>query len=206
MKHKWALGGLLALIVAVVFCSSNYGFAAVTQQFSADMITHAGNKTQSSKVYVSDKKMRNDMAGNIMIIRMDKNVMWMIMPSDKTCMEQALDTQMIPRTSKTVKGEVERESLGKEIVDGMRVEKFKVTYLGIRKQESMYQWLTDSGFPIKMEAVDGSWGVEYKNISFGAQPDSLFEIPDGFQKITMPSFSGGSGKPSLQDIMSQVEK
>jgi hypothetical protein len=55
-----------------------------------------------------------------------------------------------------------------------------------------------------MEAVDGSWSVEYKNVSLGPQPDSLFEVPEGFQKATMPSFGSGSGMPSLDDVMSQV--
>jgi hypothetical protein len=202
LEYKGRLVGLLALIVAVIFCQSS--FASVTQQFSADMITRSGNKTENCKVYVSDKKMRNDVAGNIMILRLDKNVMWVIMPSDKMCMEQSLNTKMVPRITKAIEGEVERVSLGKEMVDGAQAEKFKVTYQGPNQQENMYQWLTDSGFPIKMEAVDGSWGVEYKNVFFGPQADSLFEIPDGFQKIAMPSFGKGSGKPSLQDILSQV--
>ncbi|MCX5701813.1 MAG: DUF4412 domain-containing protein [Candidatus Omnitrophica bacterium] len=206
VKYKRRLGGFLVLIVTIIFCISNYIFAADIQQFSAEMITRAGDKTQNSKVYVSDKKMRNDMAGNIMILRLDKNVMWMIVPSDKMCMEQSLDTKMIPKTSKSIEGEVERVSLGKEMVSGTQAEKFKVTYQGPNQQQTMFQWLTVSGFPIKMEAIDGSWGVEYRNISLGPQADSLFEIPEGFQKVSMPSFGSGSGKPSLQDIMSQVDE
>jgi hypothetical protein len=202
LEYKGRLVGLLVLIVTVIFCQSS--FAAVTQQFSADMITRAGNKTANSKVYVSDKKMRNDIAGNIMILRLDKNVMWMIMPSDKMCMEQSLDTKIVPKITRAIEGEVERVSLGKEIVDGTQTEKFKVTHQVANKQETMYQWVTDSGFPIKMESADGKWGVEYKNISFGTQSDSLFEVPDGFQKVAMPSFGKGSGKPSLEDILSQV--
>jgi hypothetical protein len=203
-KYRGRFGWFLVLVAAVIFCISNYSFAVGMQQFSADMISRAGNKTENSKVYVSDNKMRNDIAGNIMILRLDKNVMWMIMPADKMCMEQPIDTKMIPRTSKAIEGEVERVSLGKEMIDGTQTEKFKVTYQGPNQQEDMYQWVTDSGFPIKTEAVDASWGVEYKNIYFGPQADSLFEIPDGFQKIAMPSFGKGSGESSLEDIMSQV--
>lgn len=207
LKHIQRSRCLPVLIAAVIFCGSNYVFAADTQHFSADMVVRSGNKTQNSKVYISDKKMRNDMAGNIMILRLDKNIMWMIMPSQKMCMEQALDANMIPKTSKAIEGEIERLSLGKEMLGGIQTEKFKVTYHGPgQKRAEMYQWLADSGLPVKVEAVDGSWSIVYENISFGAQPDSLFEIPEGFQKMAMPSLSGGSGKPSLEDMLSSVEE
>jgi len=193
VKYRARFVWFLVLAAAVIFCSSNYSFAAGMQQFSADMISRSGDKTESAKVYVSENKMRNDIAGNIMIMRLDKNVMWMITPADKTCMEMPIDTKMIPMASKEIEGEVERVSLGKEMIDGTQTEKFKVTYQKSNQQEAMYQWVTDSGFAIKMEAVDASWGVEYKNIYFGPQADSLFEIPDGFQKIAMTSFGEVSG-------------
>jgi hypothetical protein len=36
--------------------------------------------------------------------------------------------------------------------------------------------------------------MEYKNINTGKQPDSLFEVPAGFQKFAM-------GMPSMKDMM-----
>jgi hypothetical protein len=101
-----------------------------------------------------------------MIIRADKNVAWIIMPSEKMYMEQPIDKTTAPKTSKEMEGETERVSLGKEAVNGAQTEKFRVTYQNAKGQESIYQWLTNSGFPVKMEAVDGSWGMEYKNISW----------------------------------------
>jgi hypothetical protein len=45
--------------------------------------------------------------------------------------------------------------------------------------------------PIKTAAEDGSWSMEYKNIQAGKQPDSLFEVPEGFTKFSYnaPSLS-----------------
>jgi hypothetical protein len=58
----------------------------------------------------------------------------------------------------------------------------------------MYQWISKGiAMPVKMAAVDNSWIVEYKNIKTGKQPDSLFEIPAGYQSFAM-------GKPSMKDL------
>ncbi len=195
----------MLLAVSFVFGYSGSAFAEFSQPFSADMISRFGRQTNKAKIYWSGEKMRTEMEGNIIIIRLDKNICWMVMPSEKMFMEQAIDQNMIPKTSKQVKGEVERVSLGKETLDGKEVEKFKITYNEKNKRLVMYQWLMNSGFPVKMEAEDGSWVVEYKNISFGGQPDSLFEPPSGFQKVSMP-FGGGSGMPSLGELMQQENK
>ena len=60
----------------------------------------------------------------------------------------------------------------------------------------MYQWIaTDINFPVKTASVDGSWTTEYKNIKMGGQPDDLFEVPDGYQKSTMPNMPKGMAMP-----------
>jgi hypothetical protein len=56
---------------------------------------------------------------------------------------------------------------------------------------------TDIKFPVKMAAVDGSWTMEYKNINMGTQPDSLFELPSGYKKMTMPSMPGMPKMPKI---------
>lgn len=193
------------LAVSFIFCNTQTAPAADYKQFSADMISRTVGQTEKGKIFVSGDKMRTEMAGTIMIMRMDKNISWIVMPSQRMYMEQRINQDMVPKTSKEVEGEVERVSLGKEKINGMAAEKFQVTYIQKKNRVSMYQWLIDSGFPVKTEAVDGSWSVEYQNLSFKANPDSLFEVPAGYQKASMP-FGQGSGMPSLDDIMSEVSK
>jgi hypothetical protein len=41
-----------------------------------------------------------------------------------------------------------------------------------------------------MQSEDGQWTVDYKNINFGAQDPSLFEVPEGCQKMQMPMMGG----------------
>ncbi len=201
-KFLVAFSILWLLTTVVILCFSSYSLAADTQSFSSEMVSQSAGQTENAKIFVSGDMMRTEVAGTIMILRQDKNVMWIVMPSDRMYMEMSLDMNKAPKVSKEVEGEVERVPLGKEMVDGLLADKFKIAYA----EGIMYQWLTDSGFPVKMEAADGSWSIQYKNISFGPQPPSLFEVPAGFEKASMPSFGTGPGKMSLDDILSQIEE
>ena len=82
--------------------------------------------------------------------------------------------------------------MGSETVDGRPAQKFKITYTQNGRQESVYQWVGDSEIPLKIQALDGSWSVEYKTLSMAPQSDSLFEVPDGYQKFTMPVMPAGT--------------
>lgn len=178
------------LMAAIVFLCSGHVFSMDMQNFSADMVSRANGQMMQGKIYVSGKKVRTEMAGSIMIARPDLNVAYVIMPAERMYMEQAINMKMLPKTSDKLEGEVERVSLGKEVIDGNQTEKFKVVYIEGGMRAEAYQWLMDSGFPVKMEAVDGTWSVEYKNISLNAPSDDLFEPPAGYQKLSMP-FAGG---------------
>mgnify|MGYP001594689202 CR=1 FL=1 len=85
--------------------------------------------------------------------------------------------------------------MGSETIDGHPSTKYEVTAKVDDKTMTTYQWLaTDINFPVKTAAVDGSWTVEYKDIMLGSQPDSLFELPAGYQKMSMPTMPPGMGK------------
>ena len=197
-KLKKDLSVLLILLVFSVFCYAVYCEGVESQEYSADMISHSGGQTVKSKIYFGANKMRTEMPENTVITRLDKNLAWIVMPSEKMYMEQPINRKMLPKTSQKVEGEIERVKLGVENVDGKPAEKYKVTYKDDKNTHSAYQWIRDSKYLVKMEALDGSWGVEYKNLTPGHQPDSLFEPPAGFQKLSMPSMpmgAGGAGRP-----------
>lgn len=179
------------------------GAGVSSEEFSADMVSRAGDEAVSAKFYFAGNKMRTEMQGNIVITRLDRNVAIVIMPSEKMYMEQPINPEMLPKVTKDVQGEIERVPLGSEAVNGVQADKFRIVYMGGAGKEEAYQWVADFGFPVKMEAIDGSWGIEYKNISVAPQPGSLFEPPQGFQKVSMP-FGVGSGGSSLEDIMAQA--
>ena len=192
------LSALLVLLVFSIFYYAVYCEGVDSQEYSADMVSHSGGQTFKAKIYFGANKMRTEMPENIVITRLDKNIAWIIMPSEKMYMEQPINKKMLPKTSQKVEGEIERVKLGVENVDGKPAEKYKVTYTDGKVRNSAYQWLRDSRYLVKMEALDGSWGIEYKNLTPGHQPDSLFEPPAGFHKLSMPSMpmgAGSSGRP-----------
>lgn len=169
---------------------------ASAADFSADMISKEGLKTTQSKVYVSGAKMRMEMPESTMIIRNDQRVSWILMPGEQMYMEHPVNVSRAPRTSANFDNEIERTPLGADTVDGQTAEKFQVTYVENGKNVAVYQWLVNQ-FPVKTEAVNGSWGTEYKNLVMGSQPADLFEIPADYEKMEMPSMG------SLMGMMGQ---
>jgi hypothetical protein len=175
---------LLSITISLVFV---YGAAAI--EFSADVINKAnGQMAPTSKMYMKNKKMRmdNKSGETYTIVRQDLDVSWVVMPKQKTYMEmKSHKPEQIPQEK--MKGEISRKLIGSETVDGHPTKKYEVTYTEGKQVLKSYQWIaTDLNFPIKMMAADERWSMEYKNIKIGPQPDSLFEIPKGYQKMAMP--------------------
>src|SRR3989338_7342601 len=86
------------------------------QDFSADMISRDGNETFNAKIYVSGQKSRTESADSIIITRMDRNISYMVMPTEKMYMEHPIDPRMAPRASSAFEGETARQSLGTEVI------------------------------------------------------------------------------------------
>ena len=183
------------LFVVLLFVSVRAG----AQEFSADMVSSDGKQTVNARIYVAPQKVRMEMPENTMIIRRDKGLSWILMPSDKMYMEQPINMSSAPKVSKDFDGEIERVAMGTETVDGAPAEKFKVTYTEKGKNVSVYQWLRDGVIPVKIEAVDGTWSMEYKNLKTGPQPGELFEPPAGYEKFGMPDM--GDMMKGLGDMM-----
>lgn len=179
----------LALLVAWG-CVQSLPVSAA-ESFSAEMVTEADGQKIQGKMYFAPGKMRFEMAGTVMITRLDKQVAWMLMPAEGMYMEQPIDPKAAVSASKEVPGEIERVPMGKENVNGRDAQKYKVSYTENGRTEAIYQWIAeDVSLPVRVAAEDGSWQVDYLNARAGAQPDSLFEVPSGFQKMSIPSMAG----------------
>ena len=160
---------------------------ARAQEYSANMESRMGKETMNAKIFVSKDKVRMEMPESVMIIRNDLKVSWMIMPSEKMYLEQSIDTSKAPKVQKNFDGELERVSMGTETVNDQQAEKFRVTYMENNKEVSVYQWLVEGYIPVKVEALDGSYVMDYKNLQIDNQPTELFEPPAGYEKMQMPS-------------------
>ena len=177
----------LFLALIQLFSMSGVVWAAGFGEFSADMMTQGEGQNIQGKIFASEGKTRFEMAGTVVISRPDLNVSWVLMPDQGMYMEQPIDRKMAARTSKEFDGEIDRKSLGQETFDGKITEKFLVRYREQNSEQSVYQWIGQEGFPLKVAATDGRWSVEYRNLNPGKQNQALFEIPAGYQKFSMPS-------------------
>ena len=188
-----------AFFCLAVMLSLSLAVEVSAMDFSADMVTTSEGMTTNTKVFVSADKSRMETPQSVTISRMDKKVVWILMPEQKMYMEQAFDPSKVMASSEKVEGEIERMPLGKDTVNGKITDKYKVTYQIGGNKDEMFQWIeSGSNLPVKSAAVDGSWSVEYRNIKTGPQPDSLFEIPADYKKFSMDM-------PDMGDMMKEIE-
>ncbi len=163
-----------------------FGTADAAVEFSADMvIVPKGDEPMKGKIFVKGDKVRQETTEEdetqIMIIRPDKKVTWMITPEEKTYMEMPYQSSDKTFEEWTAEKEKNAKFLGEETVSGMPCKKFEV----VEEGEKTVFWLsTQFAFPIKVE--DSEVTMEYKNIKLGSLDDSLFELPTGYERMTAP--------------------
>ncbi len=172
-------------IVMAFFISGNVS----ALDFSADMVsTVRGGGSFAGKTFVSGDKSRMEAAGAITITRIDRGVTWMIVPEQNMFIEQPIDVSKVAGVTDKIPGELERSLLGREAVGEISADKYRVAYTEKGRKVTVLQWIDPaSGIPVKTASEDGGWSVEYKNLVVGAQPDSLFEVPQQYSKMVMPN-------------------
>jgi hypothetical protein len=81
-------------------------------------------------------------------------------------------------------GEVKREEIGTETLDGHPTTLYEVTVREANREDVYYQWLAmDIHFPLKLARKDGSWQVEYRHVTLRPVSDFLFQLPVNFQPL-----------------------
>ncbi len=172
--------------------------------YSGYSVMETGEAAIQGKVYYSHGKLRQemDMGGmkQIIITRMDKKVVWTLMPAQTIYVE-------LPMSALEGKGEditdmdVEQTVAGKEIVNGVLTTKYNVR--AERKDGTRldgYTWLTKDGILMKADltAKDSSNNtrikMELKDLKVGRQDPSLFEVPAGYNKL-------GTGGMNVEEMM-----
>jgi Domain of unknown function (DUF4412) len=177
------------LIVSVIFSVSLavllafLGIAQAKAEFSADIVVvPKGDEPLTGKIFVKGDKVREETTGEdqtqVMIVRPDKNVTWMITPEEKTYMEMPYRSTDKMFEEWTAQKEKNAKFLGEETISGMPCKKYET----IEDEEKTVSWISRQfSFPIKIEDSDET--LEYKNIKLGGVDDSLFELPAGYEKM-----------------------
>ncbi len=181
MTRPWT-----ATILCVLWLCSGSGVWAL--EFSADQITRTNGHSRKVYIYYRDQMWRlehHDLGPvNVTIVRKDKQVMWLLLSRMKHFKTVPYDPDQAPKVSERLEGEVAREEIGTETLDGHPTTLYQVTVRQQDREHVFYQWLaTDIRFPLKLARKDGSWLVEYKNVRLRALSDFLFQLPVNFQPL-----------------------
>jgi outer membrane lipoprotein-sorting protein len=171
---------------------------AMDKQYSADLtIATKSGTTLQSKSYVDGDKMRSDMTVNgmdmSMIVRKDQQKIYEVMTAQKMVMQMPYDPAKIKGGDAASFGpQGNFELIGPESMAGIPCSKYKVT--SQKDKEVYFMWLDMAHkVPVAMAAADGAFTVTWKNYKVGPQDPSLFEPPEGFQVVPMPSVPGMPG-------------
>lgn len=158
------------------------------EDFAADVVNRTASGSVSGRIFVSKDKVRLETGPIIMITRIDRNTAFIVMPEQKTYIEQRIDPNIIAISSEKMPGEIERKFIGEETIEGRNVKKYRVTYNSKNGEVPIFQWIdNDLLMPVKAASTDGSWEFELSKIVPGPQSDSVFSIPDGYKKLVIPS-------------------
>jgi negative regulator of sigma E activity len=108
------------------------------------------------------------------------------MPKEKMYMEQSLRTDVIVPSTEKPLNELERTLLGRERINGILANKYRIVVQNGKEKCSAFLWLdSDSGLPVRTASEDGSWWQEYHNVKVGDLDPAIFQIPENYQPFSM---------------------
>ena len=167
---------------------------AAAAGYSADVVTTSKSGTTTAKMWVSYSlwAQRMEMPAHpemIMIVRLDKKLIWNINKESKMYMEIAMRPGMAANTiasGEKSPTEVERTYLLTETVEGHEADKYQITHQIGNDRTTFFLWLLKDNnmFPIKTQHKDSV--TVFKNLNFTEPPASMFEVPPGYEKMAMP--------------------
>lgn len=192
---------------------------ALKVEYSADYIMETAEGAIRGRLNgAPGLERREDLVeGNTMVSirRDDKKVLWMLMPQERMYMEMKLG-QMEGAKSRTPSPEeykTEFTEVGREEVNGMMTTKSKVIMTGADGSKmGGFWWTTDDGLLVKMDVLSIAKGEkirmkrELSNVKIGPQPRDLFEIPAGYQSMSMGLAGGMLGLPRGTEEAKEEDK
>ncbi|HOW43306.1 MAG TPA: hypothetical protein P5110_02300 [Candidatus Omnitrophota bacterium] len=185
-----------ATLMSVLFILSVLVAAAQAAEYSADFTTTSKEGDFSGKMFIKENKMRMEMPEAITITRMDKKVGWMLLPNEKIYMEVPLRPSDGVISGDKMPGELSRKLIGPEAVGDMQADKFELVIQSGQGQETVFLWVAkESSIPVKTAAVDNAWSITYSNIVKAEQPESIFELPEGYTLFSYDMAVPEAAKP-----------
>ena len=165
---------------------------ATALDFSAERIVKSGKKTVTAHVNAKDDRWRFEFAqpqggASIIIVRMDRQSSWLILSRRRQYLETPIADEHRLAVSETMEGELSRELVGDQILNGYPTELFDVTVAENGETRQYYQWVTKvQRFPVKTVSKEGSWSEEFRHVIFTNQSPFLFELPQRLDRANQP--------------------
>jgi hypothetical protein len=173
----------LFLIWLVLIATGSLPEPAAALDFSAERIVKNGESVVTAHVNAKDDRWRFEYAqpqrgASIMIVRMDKQHSWLILSKRRQYLEVPIVADHVLTVSETMDGEVSREFVGDETLNGYPTELFEVTVAEGGHTQQYYRWVTKAQrFPLKTVSKQGTWSEEFRRVIFTEQSPFLFELP-----------------------------
>lgn len=166
-------------------------------EYSADTVIETAEMSMKGRVYYTPTRERREMVVGsggdkmITITRQDKKVIWMLMPAEKMYMETKNTESKAKDDLSDYK--IEQTVVGPDKVNGVSVTKSKIIMTGA-KGEKMggFMWTTKENITVKIDAIaidkkqKHRYKTELTNLKVGKQDPKLFEVPAGYEKMSIP--------------------
>ncbi len=221
---------MIRSLISAIALSLFLATGAISAEFSADMVMESMAGTSSGKIYFkNDDTSRTEMMGTISIMK--RPHIYQLFTDTQKYVVQNMDDMKKKNPAldaANLKEWIDKNKLkktGSEELQGYRCDIFEgdVKFADDQPPVHMRIWHTPKlGYPLRHESVlpspMGNVSTHLENIQLGSQPDSLFEIPDGYSQAKnaqeamgvggMPSMGdGGKGQaPSQEDMQKMIKE
>ncbi|CUS35001.1 hypothetical protein [Candidatus Nitrospira nitrificans] len=175
------VGRLVFLVIPIVIIGPLHKAAAL--DFSAEWIVKRGPSVVTAHVNAKDDRWRVEytqpqQGASIMIVRADKQHAWLILSKRRQYLEIPIVNNHLLVVTEKMNGEVSREFIGDETLNGHPTELFEVTVVDQGEPMQFYRWVTKAQrFPLKTVSKEGQWSEEFRRPIFTEQSPFLFELP-----------------------------
>jgi hypothetical protein len=214
--------------IKCIFIATLLVFAGIAQastppkpqvEYSADSVLETANtKMQGHVNYTPTRERREMVMGRggekiFMIMRQDKKLAWTLMPSDKMYIETNINQANANASPDASKYKMEYTVIGPDTINGISTTKSKVVMTG-PKGEKMdgFMWLSKENIMVKIDATASDkntrFMTELSNLKIGKQDAKLFEIPAGYEKMSVPGMPGqgaGGGAYNMKDMLKMMK-
>jgi hypothetical protein len=166
---------------------------ATALDFSGDRIVKRGKSVVMAHVNAKDDRWRFEFpipqrGAGVVIVRVDRGAAWLILSKRRLYLEEPIAKDYRLEVGEKMFGEISREFVGDEMLNGYQTELFEVTVAEEGENRQYYRWVTKAErFPLKTVSKQGTWSEEFQRVIFTEQSPFLFELPRRLDPANPPA-------------------